>query len=300
VKTANLDLNLLVALAALLEERHVTRAAQRVRVSQPAMSESLGRLRRHYKDDLLTRVGNHYELTPLALSLREVASSALEMVNRTFDAESGFDPATSDREFVVYASDYLVTVLGPVLTRLFGDAAPHARLRLPAIHPSEADEPTDNPLRRADGIVMPRGFLAGLPGVDLFRDEWVVVTAQSSERIGARLTVEAMGRLPWLVMDGVEGPAMRALRSMGQEPRVDLVVGTLLPTPFLIEETDRIAVLPRRLAERFSVVARVRVLPLPYDIGPLVETLWWHPVHNTDPGHVWLRTIMQKAGSEIC
>lgn len=301
VKTANLDLNLLVALAALLQERHVTRAAQRVRVSQPAMSESLGRLRRHYKDDLLTRVGNHYELTPLGLSLREVATATLEMVNRTFDAESSFDPSTTEREFIVLASDYLVTLMGPALSRLFAESAPHAKLRVPAINPNDMHESSDDPLRRMDGIIVPRGFLAGLPGLDLFRDEWVCVAAACNSRIGAELTVDDMARSPWVVFHdrGEGGPALRQLRSMGIEPRIDLVVGNLLPIPFLVGGTDRIAVVPRRLADRFSEVASVRVLTLPYDSGPLVETLWWHPAHNTDPGHAWFRDILQKAGAEI-
>ena len=116
-KLANLDLdlNLLVSLDALLPERSVSRAAARLGRSQPSLSESLARLRRHFRDDLLARVGNHYELTPLAAQLAEQTTSALAAVARVFASEPDFDPAIAEREFTVLISDYAITVLGPEL-----------------------------------------------------------------------------------------------------------------------------------------------------------------------------------------
>src|SRR6266699_4979020 len=123
-KLANLDLNLLVSLDALLQERSVSRAAARLGLSQPSLSGSLARLRRHFGDELLSRVGNRYELTPFALELAEKAAIALASVTRVFVSESDFDPARAEREFAVMISDYAITVLGPPLTTLLLERAP--------------------------------------------------------------------------------------------------------------------------------------------------------------------------------
>ena len=112
VNLASLDLNLLVSLDALLQERSVTRAAARMGLSQPALSASLARLRRHFGDELLSRAGNEYRLTPLAVQLRDLARLALTGVERVFTAQTEFDPASSTREFSLLVSDYVVAVLG--------------------------------------------------------------------------------------------------------------------------------------------------------------------------------------------
>jgi DNA-binding transcriptional LysR family regulator len=104
VNLGNLDLNLLVSLDALLEQRSVTRAAEQMGLSQPALSASLARLRRHFGDELLSRVGNTYRLTPLAVQLRPRVRLALDGVERVFSAQPDFDPAESTREFSVLVS----------------------------------------------------------------------------------------------------------------------------------------------------------------------------------------------------
>src|SRR5215472_796790 len=150
-KLANLDLNLLVSLDALLAERSVSRAAERLGLSQPSLSASLARLRRHFRDDLLTRVGNHYELTPLAAQLGEQTTSALAAVARVFASEPDFDPATSEREFTVLISDYAIAVLGPPLAALL-QQAPHVRLRLHQVPTPVVD--VAQALRDVDAMVL--------------------------------------------------------------------------------------------------------------------------------------------------
>src|SRR3712207_5271392 len=130
VNLARLDLNLLVSLDALLQERSVTRAAAQMGLSQPALSASLARLRRHFGDELLTRVGNESRLTPLAVQLRDLVRIALSGVERVFAAQTEFDPASSTREFSVLVSDYVVAVLGDTIAALLAEEAPHTRLRL--------------------------------------------------------------------------------------------------------------------------------------------------------------------------
>src|SRR6478752_10854470 len=114
---ANLDLNLLVTLDAVLEQRSVSRAAEQLGLSQPAVSAQLSRLRRHFGDELLARFGNQYRLTPLAQQLRARVSTAVTGVERVFAAEPDFNPATTSREYSLIMSDYGVAVLGPPARR---------------------------------------------------------------------------------------------------------------------------------------------------------------------------------------
>src|SRR5687768_1422083 len=105
VNLASLDLNLVVALRALLEERNVTKAGRRVGLSQPAMSAALARLRRHFDDDLLSRAGGHYELTALGLALLDRTAAACDLLERVFTSQADFDPAREEHEFTLIASD---------------------------------------------------------------------------------------------------------------------------------------------------------------------------------------------------
>lgn len=126
---SRLDLNLLVSLDALIQERSVTKAAQRLGLSQPALSASLARLRIHFDDQLLARRGNTYELTPLASRLAEHVPTALDAVRKVFASEASFDPSQTTREFTVFGSDYSFATLGRTVTMLASQRAPHVRFR---------------------------------------------------------------------------------------------------------------------------------------------------------------------------
>src|ERR1700689_5748925 len=131
------DLNLMVALRALLEEGNVTKAGAKIGKSQPAMSTALARLRRHYQDELLVRVGRDYELTPFAKALVPSVQQTLQCVELALDTGSRFDPATSRHSFRINATDYVITVLAEVLLRRGGAGA----ARLP---PGFDPRPPDN------------------------------------------------------------------------------------------------------------------------------------------------------------
>jgi Mn-dependent DtxR family transcriptional regulator len=123
---ANLDLNLLVALRELTRERSVTRAAQRVGVTQPAASAALARLRRHFGDELLVREHGEYALTPLGEQLAAQVEAVCGAAERLFAASADFDPATSDREFTLVMADYTIMVMGEALSHALQRAAPKA------------------------------------------------------------------------------------------------------------------------------------------------------------------------------
>jgi DNA-binding transcriptional LysR family regulator len=299
-KLANLDLNLLVSLDALLTERSVSRAALRLGLSQPSLSASLARLRRHFRDDLLARVGNQYELTPLAAQLAEQTASALAAVTRVFASEPDFDPAASEREFTVLISDYAITVLGPALAALLPQA-PHVRLRLhqAAIPVVNAAAQT---LRDVDAMVLPHGFLSDLPSQQLFTDRWVCIVAENQPGIGDKLTMADLEELPMVVAHHEPAsytPAGKQLSMLGVQPRVQLVAETFLALPFLVAVGNSVALIQERLAWQLAPAVPVRILPCPFDVAPLIEALWWHPMYDRDAGHRWLRQLFTEAARAV-
>jgi DNA-binding transcriptional LysR family regulator len=297
VNLASLDLNLLVSLDALLQERSVTRAAARMGLSQPALSASLARLRRHFGDELLTRAGNEYRLTPLAVQLRELARLALSGVERVFTAQTQFDPASSTREFSLLISDYGVAVLGDRIAALLAEEAPHARLRFIANTPSSVDR-AEQVLLSTDLLVLPHGFVSDLSHRDLYRDDWVCLVSADNTEVEEELTVEHLCTLPWVVTfhgPTAATPAARQMQLRGIELDVQVVTENFLTVPGLVTGSDRIALLQRRLAELLPVDLGIRALPPPVEVGQLVEAMWWHPAFDDDPEHAYLRDLVVRA-----
>ncbi|KUL43851.1 LysR family transcriptional regulator [Streptomyces sp. NRRL F-4489] len=295
---ASLDLNLVTALRALLEERGVTRAGQRVGLSQPAMSAALARLRRHFDDDLLSRVGSRYELTALGQVLLDRTAAACDLLDRVFTSRADFDPAHETHTFTLLASDYAVAVFGAELARTVHAEAPGIRLRFRQA-PPDVTENTGTLLSTADGLLMPHGVISGFPAVELYRDRWVFLVADDHPDVGARLTLDDLRRLPWVTYQRTyDAPAVRQLGMLGIEPRTEVSVDSFQALPWLVAGTRRIALVQALLADRLRGVAPVRVLECPYEAVPVQEALWWHPVHTHDAAHIWLReTAGRIAGS---
>jgi DNA-binding transcriptional LysR family regulator len=295
----NLDLNLLVALDALLVERSVTRAADRLGLTQPTLSHSLGRLRRHFDDDLLYRCGNTYALTPLAQHLAGRTSLALDGVQRIFAAQNGADHSASSREFTFACSDYGATVVGPALTAALARSAPGVTVHFRFADPDPFVVSSER-LRGVDGLLMPHGVVRALPHLDLFRDRWVCLAAADNAALGETLTLPDLAALPWVSTFGTPNQAaavLRQLRQLGIEPKVQVVVHGLLTLPFFLENTDRICIVPERIAQLLSAHGGLRVLECPFDTAPLVAALWWHPDLERDAEHAWVRRICAAAMS---
>ncbi len=297
----NLDLNLLVALDALLAERSVTRAAERLGVSQPAVSASLARLRRHFGDQLLQRNGNRYQLTALAQQLTTTTASALLGVQRVFDAAPVFEPATAEHEFTIIASDYATAVIGEHLSTLVNDHAPGIKLRFDSQTPYAVDHPQET-LRSVDGMLLPHGFLTDVPMLGVWDDTWVCIVSADNHTIGDELTLEDLAQQPWVITyhrPTAFTPAVQQLRTIGVEPTIQIVVESFLAVPFLVAGTGRVALLQGHLARRMAEAAGIRILPCPWDVVPLKEAFWWHPSLHGDPAHTWLRMMLRKAGQAL-
>lgn len=296
---ASLDLNLVVALRALLEERNVTKAGQRIGLSQPAASAALARLRHHFDDDLLSRVSGRYELTALGRALLDRTATACDLLERVFTSQADFDPAREEHEFTLVASDYAVAVFGAELARTVHAEAPGIRLRFKQAS-TEIIEDTTTLLSSVDGLLMPHGIIRGFPAVDLYRDSWVYLVADDNPEIGDQLTLDDLARLPWVTYQRTyDAPAARQIGMLGIEPRVEVSVDSFGLMPQLVAGTRRVALVQRRLAEQLGGVVPVRVMEPPYEAVPLQEALWWHPVHTHDAAHIWLRETAARVGEAV-
>lgn len=300
VNILELDLNLLTALDALLSERSVTKAAELLGRSQPALSASLKRLRRQFRDELLVRVGNHYELTPLATQMRSRVGLLISDAERLFGMRASFDAVRSTREFVVVTSDYGLSVLGFEISRLLATAAPSVRIRFVPISDTMVDT-ADRSLRGVDGMLLPHGYLKDLPHLDTHEDRWVCLVARDHP-CGEMLTPADLNGSPWVLTftsPGANLPAVRQLQMMGVEMRTTVAVETFLGLPAFIVGTDRIALIQEKLASRLVKAWDVRAVECPYELVPLVEAFWWHPTLDQDPGHVWFREVVHQAARRI-
>ncbi|MCX4091603.1 LysR family transcriptional regulator [Nocardia sp. alder85J] len=293
-----LDLNLLVSLDVLLQERSATNAAAKLGLSQPAVS---ARLRRHFQDELLARTGNQYRLTPLALQLRDQLRITLGGVERIFAAEPGFDPSSTTREFSMLVSDYSVAVLGSRIGAILAAEAPGCRLRLAANTPRLIDM-VEQVLVGIDLVLMPRGFLDNLSYRDLYRDEWVCLVSADNAEVGDELTVRQLETMPWVATyhsPTASTPAARHMRLLGIEPHVQVVTENFLTVPALIAGTGRVALYQQLLVDLIPESVRVRALPCPFPVGPLLEAMWWHPLHDEDPEHRYLREVVVRAVTDL-
>ncbi len=305
---ANLDLNLLVTLRELVRERNVTRAAQRLGVTQPAASAALSRLRRHFGDDLLVRDKGGYLLTALGTQLAEQVEVVCAAAERLFAASTHFDPVISDREFTLVMADYTIGVMGEVLSQAIHAAAPRARLHIRLVRESLTAEYADT-IRFIDALIAPPAHGFSLPNTrstELFRDRWVCLVAADNPVLDAgSLRLEDLARLPWVApyyrAQGAPSgaPIMRQLTLLDLHPRVAVRVESYLAVPHFVAGTDRIALMQERLATRIADRMDLRVVPCPGTPGPIVEALWWHRQHEEDIAHAWLRRIIAETARQL-
>ncbi|MGH3391916.1 MAG: LysR family transcriptional regulator [Actinomadura sp.] len=305
----NLDLNLLVALRELIRERNVTRAAERIGVTQPAASAALARLRRHFGDELLVRGKGGYALTPLATQLADQVEMVCAAAERLFTTGANFDPAESEREFSLLMADYTIAVLGARLSQLVDAAAPHVTMHVRLVRESLAADAAST-IRLIDGIVAPPMGRLQAPDIrsaELFRDRWVCVVSAGNRLLDGRApSVADLTRLPWVVpfyptagYPPANAPVPRQLTLLGLQPQLAVRVESYEAVPHFIVGTDRIALLQERLAARIADRLDLKVLECPGEPEPIVETLWWHENHERDLAHTWLRNLIVQAARDL-
>lgn len=298
---SRLDLNLLVSLDALLTEKSVTRAAERLHLSQPALSASLSRLRTHFNDPILARRGNTYELTPFALRLSEHTTTALEAARRVFESQAAWAPSDSTREFSIYGSDYGFATIGAAVSQLAADRGLGVRFRF-MLHNQSVVEDAANRLRSADAMIIPHGFLTDLPYTDLWRDGWAAIVSDDHPTVGDDLTMDDLSSLPFVMTYQSRSAftsASRQIQQLGIEPHVEVVVESFVSLPLFVHGTHRIGLVQNALLPFVEKLGGVRVVGLPFHATPIVNALWWHPVHARDPEHAWMIELFVEAAALV-
>ena len=297
------DLNLLIALDALLHEKNVTRAAERVFVSQPAMSAALQKLRDYFDDPLLVRVGRDMELTPRGLSLVEPVREALLRIQATLGTQPTFDPATVKRTYTIAVTDEAAPRVLPGVLRRLAREAPGIQCHIEQVSQTsltrleygDADLYLGLNSLRLFGL---KAFPETLRIIDLRPVRWVCVVSRDHPSVEERITEAQYLALPHVFgwPSGHTIPLEELVRRL-MNANIDVRATTqgLLEIPSLIAGTELIATLPEHLAVTLEKLAPVKVLPLPFETPETREVVIWHKRNEPDPGHAWLRDIIIDA-----
>lgn len=297
-----LDLNLLVALDALLAERNISRAGERLNLSQPAMSNALARLRNFFGDELLAAQGRQMVLTPRALGLIEPVREVLVRIDSTITTPPVFIPAESTRTFVLLLSDFTTAVFIPPLLAALYQQARGIGLELRSLNdrPAEQLEQGD-----ADLLIIPEQFAAlNHPRAPLFEEQYLCVTWSGHSRIREELTFNDYLECGHVVANYATGQQRAAfdgwfLDRFGIHRKVEVSAPSMAALPQMVVGTDRIATVHKRLALQAEKVLPIRLWPPPLQVPTLVQTLQWHRHRDSDPALQWMRELAFRVGRAL-
>lgn len=291
VHLARLDLNLLVALDALLTERSVTRAAARIGISQSAMSHALARLRATFSDELLTRAPEGMRPTPRALALLAPVQDALAQIQRITAPPAAFDPATADVTFTLGIPDSTEVLLMPILIAHLQAKAPGVKLLLHTVDRNRILDDLDS--GRVDlGIGVfeqgqthhKRRILNKETYLCLFNPDLVGVTAP--------ISLDDYVRFPHLLTSLVEsahGVVDDALAKIGRKRVIALTSPRFSVMPFVVRQAPVIATMHSRLARFFAESMGLSVSPAPIALPDVSISMIWHASNDDVPSQRWLR-----------
>jgi DNA-binding transcriptional LysR family regulator len=293
------DLNLLKAFEALMDERAVTRAGQRIGLSQPAMSHALLRLRHVFRDELFVRTPGGMEPTPRAIELAPEIGAALEHVRKALNQVSPFDPATTERTFTAGVAEYIEIALIEKLTEAFEGRAPRADLRfVPATKATFVRQLDEGVIDVAVGHL--KDVAPHLEVRPLFADRLVLVARADHPTLQRRLDLETYLRLTHALVSPTgekSGAVDRELATKGLSRRVGLVVATYLALPLALRRSDLVAAVPSRTATRLASMAGLKMHDLPFEHATEAD-LVWHRRDDGDRGHRWFRELLAELAAD--
>lgn len=296
-----LDLNLLVALDALLEEKNTTRAAARLNLSQSAISGMLARLREFFADDLLRPIGRNLECTLLGAQLAEPVRNLILQIQATLAIRPSFDPWETERHLRITASDFVIHVF---LGRMLSELKRRSRGITVEILPQTED--SGEKLRRGetDFLIIPERFLADdHPHAKLYEDRFVCVAWKGNREVCDPLSLDQfkalghvapmLGRPRALTLDG------QHLAQLGIERRVEIITPDFGSIPHMLAGTDLIATMHHRQALAMADAFELHLLEPPVALPPVCECLQWHRYQQEDPLHQWVRDLMLEVAGTL-
>lgn len=293
-RLAAIDLNLLVALDALLVERNVTRAAARIGITQPAMSHALMRLRRLLGDPLFVRTPREMVPTARAEKLAIPLRRALSDIQEALRSDAAFDPSKAERTFTMSMGDFASLVILPDFAARLREVAPKVDLRVIAEEMPWSRALDDGTADLAIAVSV-HGAPSNIRTRKLFSERFVCVMRRDHPAARRPLTLDrfvnlthaliAPGGRAWGIVDD-------ALAERGLRRRIGLTIPHFLVAPFVIASSDFVITLPERVARRFAAAVPLRIVPTPIAIPGFSMHLAWHERLQREPAYVWLRRTL--------
>ena len=291
-----LDLTLLVVLDALLTERSVTRAAERIGLSQSAASHALKRLREHFGDPLLVRTAKEMALTSRAKQLVTPIRDALQMLDGALRDAQAFDQKRVKRTFTIAMNDYLGLILLPPLWARIVREAPNVDLRVTSIVPEVEDTLETEAIDLLVTMASLSNQAAGLFQQRLFEERYVCVMRRGHPAATKPLTIERYCGLAHglIAPRGGRGIIDRQLAARGLVRRIAVQVPHWLVAPHLVAKSDLVLTVVERLARTYAAILPLEIVELPIELPATACWQRWHERSHRDGAHVWLRGLVAE------
>lgn len=298
-KLRQLDLNLLIALDILIAESSVTKASARLGLSQSAMSYSLKRLRDILQDDILIRTSRKMEVTPYAMQISDRVHQILGEIQSTLLEPETFDPAIATETFTIATSDYVEATIGTNLLQQLTAQAPGMRIRISNLDKETVMDALDN--NRLDLIICAQLPLKSWHVEEvLYQEEFVCVVKGDNSL--TELSVEDYIKRSHILVsmrDDFQGKADEILKLQQQSRQVVWSTSHFIAVPFLIANSNSVALLPNRMAQQCAKAMNLRLLPPPIPTEDFSISMAWHQRNTNNPQHRWLRQQIVNAVRDI-
>jgi DNA-binding transcriptional LysR family regulator len=298
---SRLDLNLLIAFDALLAERSVTRAAERVGIGQPSMSHALGRLRKLFKDELFVRAPDGVRPTPHALALAEPIRGALCAIQETLLQGQGFDPAEAERSFLLGMPDSIEVALLPRLMAHLEAEAPKVRVRVRAIDRFDVLEQLDRDRLHLGVGLLTEGEVRHKRR-RLYRTNYLCLYDPARLPLAPPLTLEDYVAVPHVLgspRGDAHGVVDDALAPLGLRRTIAVTTPHFAAVPFHLKGARLLSTVPQPAARIFAERFGLATSPVPVALPDFDVSMLWHASYDRDPAHRWLRGTLARLAAEL-
>lgn len=297
----DIDLNLLNVFSAIYKEQNISRAADRLGLSQPATSNALNRLRKMLDDPLFVRNSRGVTPTPRAHELAEPIDKAFDLIQTSLNQKSDFKYRSAKRTFNIAMSDYCDFLLLPKLMEWLSTSAPSIRVNVWPIDGGNISESFDR--GKLDLAIGNIPFLGdSFRKQRLFEDEFVALIRNTHPKASTPLSLEDFATLPHIIFTPRHDYGSRTdrlLKEKNLKRTVSLQVPNFLSLPAIVAKSDHIATCPLRVALAFRDIYPIKMMKLPLDYGPAtISQFWTERVHN-EPGVTWLRQLIFELSQRI-
>lgn len=293
----NLDLNLLVALNYFLTEKNVSRAAEKMFISQSAASNALSRLRNFLNDDILIQVGKKMELTPRAKELIEPVRNILVSIDSQIIHQHDYNPCEQEVVFKICVSDYTLVTFVP---KILQHVQEEGYLIEFDFLPQSSDPIRTLEQGEADLLIIPRTYASDKhPYQELYEENFVCIASQNHGRIQHKLDLHNFLEEKHIVMQPPnfsESYETLIMKKMHIERQIAMTSYSFSAIPELVAQTEYLATLHQRLAEKYANLLQIQIFPLPFDFPTMPQVIQWHRLRNHDSRLIFFNQMLK----EVC